>query len=275
MNWFYANAGQQTGPVNDADFERLVREGIIQSTTLVWREGMANWEPYVKVAPSPPPLAPFAPLAGTLLAASPPPGQVACRECGKLVPVEDTMQINGVAICAACKPIYVQKMREGTVPFIPAAATPGAVRYGGFWLRALAKFIDGMIIGVPITVLYLVAMFGFGMNSFVQPAGPPNFTMLFASLGVQLGLQLVGIVLNALYSVIFLVKYGATPGKMIVGLRVVTANGDRLTVGRAVGRFFAELVSGMVCYIGYIIAAFDDQKRSLHDHMCGTRVVYK
>ena len=31
----------------------------------------------------------------------------------------------------------------------------------------------------------------------------------------------------------------------------------------------------MICYIGYILAAFDDQKRSLHDHICNTRVIYK
>jgi uncharacterized RDD family membrane protein YckC len=275
MNWFYANGGQQEGPVNDADFERLAREGVIQPTTLVWREGMANWEPYAKVAPAPQ-TASFAPgVSPAIPTTAPPAGQVACRECGKFVPIEDTMQINGVAICAACKPIYVQKMREGTLPFI--TATPGAMRYGGFWIRFLAKFIDQIIVGIPIMALYLIAVFGFGMGSAAaaQPGQMPDFAMLLASLGLQLGVQVIGLVLGGFYSVFFVVKYGATPGKMIVGLRVVMANGDRLGVGRAIGRFFAEIVSGMVCYIGYIIAAFDDQKRSLHDHMCSTRVIYK
>jgi uncharacterized RDD family membrane protein YckC len=273
MNWFYANAGQQAGPVNDADFERLAREGAIQPTTLVWREGMANWEPYANVAPTPQP-APFAPAAPAGLAAAlPPPGQVACRECGKFVPIEDTMQINGVAICAACKPIYVQKMREGTVPFITSA--PGSMRYGGFWIRVLAKIIDGVIIGIPVMVLYLIAMFGFGMNSFMTPGQVPDIAMILSSVGLQLGVQVIGIVLGGVYNVIFVVKYGATPGKMIVGLRIIMANGDRLTVGRAIGRYFGEMVSGMACYIGYILVVFDDQKRSLHDMMCNTRVVYK
>jgi hypothetical protein len=30
-----------------------------------------------------------------------------------------------------------------------------------------------------------------------------------------------------------------------------------------------------ICYIGYIMVAFDQEKRSLHDHICNTRVVYK
>jgi uncharacterized RDD family membrane protein YckC len=274
MNWFYANSGQQAGPVNDAELDRLVREGVIQPTTLVWREGMANWEPYAKVAPAPQ-AAPFTPTpAATFPTTAPPAGQVACRECGKFVPIEETMQINGVSICAACKPIYVQKMREGTVPFI--ASTPGSMRYGGFWIRVLAKFIDGIIVGIPVMTLYMIAVFGFGMGgAAMQPGQIPDVAMLMASLGLQLGLQVIGIILGAFYNVFFVVKYGATPGKMIVGLRIIMANGDRLGVGRAIGRYFAEMVSGMVCYIGYIIVAFDDQKRSLHDHMCSTRVVYK
>jgi len=40
-------------------------------------------------------------------------------------------------------------------------------------------------------------------------------------------------------------------------------------------RFFATMLSQLTLYIGYIIAAFDDEKRSLHDHICDTRVVYK
>ena len=44
---------------------------------------------------------------------------------------------------------------------------------------------------------------------------------------------------------------------------------------RAFGRFWAEMLSGLVCAIGYIIAAFDDEKRSMHDHICDTRVIFK
>ena len=62
---------------------------------------------------------------------------------------------------------------------------------------------------------------------------------------------------------------------MACGLRVLTAEGGKLTYGRATGRAFAEILSGMICYIGYIIVGFDDQKRALHDHICSTRVIYK
>ena len=70
-------------------------------------------------------------------------------------------------------------------------------------------------------------------------------------------------------------KYGATLGKMAVGLRVVTLDGNFPSFARAFGRGCSEILSGFCCYIGYILAGFDEQKRALHDHICATRVVYK
>ena len=268
MNWFYANAGQQVGPINEADFDRLAREGVIQPATLVWREGMANWEPYSAIAPARSPSAPVAPFAAAS-AVEIPPGQVICHECNKLVPAEDAMQINGRTICAVCKPVYLQKMREGTLP-------QTTTRYGGFWIRVVAKLIDSLIIGIPIAIICLIAIFGFGVKIFgAQTGPPPGIEAVFLQLGLQFGVQCVVMVLNGFYTVFFVVKYGATPGKMAVGLRVIMPDGGPLTVGRAIGRYFAEMLSGMICYIGYILPCFDEQKRTLHDHICNTRVVYK
>ena len=260
MNWFYANAGQQAGPVNEADFERLVREGVIQPTTLVWREGMANWEPYAKVAPAAQTAAPFSPAAA-VTTSSPPPGQVACRECGKFVPLEDTMQIHGVAICAACKPIYVQKMREGT-------AVANTLPYAGFWIRFGAKFIDGMI----VAIILLPMSFLFGFSFAINPGNVPDIAGMLTQIGIQTAAGLIG---RMLYTWLLVGRYGATWGKMLVGIKVVMSDGQRLSYGRAFARYWAEIVTQFTCYIGYIIAAFDDQKRTLHDHMCNTRVVYK
>jgi len=68
-------------------------------------------------------------------------------------------------------------------------------------------------------------------------------------------------------------KFEATPGKLALGLRIVRADGSKLSHGRIIGRFFAEKLSAFVFFIGYLIAAFDDQKRALHDMICDTRVV--
>jgi uncharacterized RDD family membrane protein YckC len=63
---------------------------------------------------------------------------------------------------------------------------------------------------------------------------------------------------------------------MACGIKVVTPEGEKITYLRAFGRYFAKTLLGIATlYIGYIIAAFDSEKRSLHDRICNTRVVYK
>src|ERR1039457_4085724 len=77
------------------------------------------------------------------------------------------------------------------------------------------------------------------------------------------------------YEVFMIGKYGATLGKMACKIKVVTADGGRVSYARALGRYFAKLLSAFTCMIGYIIAFFDEEKRALHDRICDTRVVYK
>ena len=60
---------------------------------------------------------------------------------------------------------------------------------------------------------------------------------------------------------------------MALGLKLVRADGASLTVGRIIGRFFAEMLSWIILFIGYIMAGFDEQKRALHDRICDTRVI--
>ena len=92
---------------------------------------------------------------------------------------------------------------------------------------------------------------------------------------VGIFIRIIAIAFNAVYAGFFIGRYGATPGKMACQLIVVDANGAPISYSRSFGRGFAEIVSGITCYIGYIIAAFDGEKRALHDHICSTRVIYK
>lgn len=47
--WFYADGGRRTGPVAAEELNRILAEGAIPRTTLVWRSGIADW---VKIADS-------------------------------------------------------------------------------------------------------------------------------------------------------------------------------------------------------------------------------
>jgi uncharacterized RDD family membrane protein YckC len=66
----------------------------------------------------------------------------------------------------------------------------------------------------------------------------------------------------------------ATWGKQALGIYVTDLMGNRVTFGRASGRFFAKIVTGMIPLgIGYIMAGFTERKQALHDMMAGSLVL--
>lgn len=67
---------------------------------------------------------------------------------------------------------------------------------------------------------------------------------------------------------------GRTPGKRLLGLRVVAADGGRVRLGRAVGRCAGYLLSAIPLYAGFLWVLVDPERRGWHDRLAGTRVVY-
>ena len=266
MTWYYANEGKQFGPVSEAELAQLARGGIVRNETLVWREGMTGWQPYTQVNPAVTAVsAPPAPA----IASVPGEGQVVCTECRQLFSRDNAINYGTVWVCAACKPVFVQKLKEGASGPVVTPGGEVVLRYAGFWIRFCARFIDGLIegvvIGIPTLVIILYSAGGF------TPGNQPTA----AQFAVQALAQAVSLLFSVAFNTFFIGRFGATPGKMAVGLKVVTPEGGNVSYMRAFGRAWADRLSGIICLIGFIIAAFDDQKRALHDHMCNTRVIYK
>ena len=113
MNWFYAKDGQQAGPVDDAELDRLVTTGDIADSTLVWHSGLPNWQPYaaVHVGAGVGGVA-TAPAFGTG-AVQVGPGQAQCSQCGRVLPADEVVRIDNLDVCAGCKPGFIQRLREG------------------------------------------------------------------------------------------------------------------------------------------------------------------
>jgi uncharacterized RDD family membrane protein YckC/DNA-directed RNA polymerase subunit RPC12/RpoP len=259
MSWYYAGGGKQIGPVTDADIDFLVREGVIQPATLVWREGMGEWQPWSSVASTraTPSQIPVEPSAA--------PGQVTCIECRRPVPAEETVRIGDAVVCPACKPRYVQKLREGAATLMAAEG----MRYAGFWIRAAAFIFDYVII--TIITLPLGIWFQLRMNRALQ-GGQLNWEEFLPQLVLSSAWSTF---VAVTYGWLFVGRYAATPGKMILKLKVVTADGGRVSYLRSLGRQGAHIVSQIPCLIGYLLPLFDDQKRALHDHICNTRVIHR
>ena len=70
-------------------------------------------------------------------------------------------------------------------------------------------------------------------------------------------------------------SWQATIGKRILGLRVTDDAGNRIAFGCATARHFSKILSAMIFYIGFIMAAFTDRKKALHDMIAGTLVLQR
>lgn len=154
----------------------------------------------------------------------------------------------------------------------PQRSPPSSAwHYGGFWIRFVAKIIDGIILFVlnaivrgPFMLMGLGMGAGFGRGLIFGPA-------LAGMAGIS---ALIGLAIGVAYEVYFLSAHGATPGKMALGLRVIRADGGPISPMLALARHFAEWISAIILMIGYIMAGFDPEKRALHDRICETRVIY-
>jgi uncharacterized RDD family membrane protein YckC len=253
MNLYYADEGRQVGPIDKNELQSLIKARKINSQTLVWQPGMEKWEElgfFVrrKTQSDSPSIQP-APAVTTNK-------QSVCSECGRAFAEDDMIRFAEVRVCAACKPIFVQKIKEGVT-------IAGVMEYAGFWIRFGAILIDGIIMQIVKAIISIPLVF-IGATSFEQPT-------VFA--GTQLVMILLQFAVAVCYDTWFVGKYGATPGKMACKIKVVTAEAGQVSYARALGRHLAKWISGFTLGIGYLMAAFDDQKRSLHDRICDTRVI--
>ncbi len=128
------------------------------------------------------------------------------------------------------------------------------VERAGFWIRFVALLVDSLILSVVASILIA-----------------PLYLILGES-GAGVG-YFIYLIIALVYAPYFWVTRGATPGKQLLGLRVVSTTGGPLTVGQAIVRYLGYIVSGAVCYIGFIWAAFDDNKQGWHDKIANTYVI--
>ncbi len=148
----------------------------------------------------------------------------------------------------------------------PAAAATAEVRYGGFWRRLPAFLIDWAIIWIPLGIIVKADHL-----YWIQHVTNGHTRSRYYDLTP--GGELIGFLLGAAY---FIPQESssrqATLGKRVMRLKVTDYSGERISVGRATGRYFAKILSGFVLFIGYIMAAFTPRKRALHDLIASTLV---
>ena len=136
---------------------------------------------------------------------------------------------------------------------------PDHVAYGGFWIRVVAYIIDGILLTIVCGVMDRLL----GIN--ILATDWDHYDPLANVISLVIGWLYFALLKSS--------ERGATVGKMVMGLRVVTSDGRRLSFMNATGRYFAKILSAIILCIGFIMVAFTDKKRGLHDIIAGTLVI--
>ena len=154
------------------------------------------------------------------------------------------------------------------------------VTYAGFWLRFVAYVLDSLIIGFAVMVLFVPFFFLMGGVSILEtlPRGrvervdPAQF-MAFLTLALTL-FALSSVAKWLYFAYLESGEKQATWGKQALGIYVTDLAGQRITFGRATGRFFGKIVSGLIPLgIGLIMAGFTERRQALHDMIASTLVL--
>lgn len=291
--WFYAQSGQQKGPISGEALRQLIASGQLRPTDLVWREGMANWtalQAVPELAP-PPPAPPAAPAQapqgyGQPFGYQPPqqgaygqptgPGQPGYGQAyGYQPPAGYPQGQPPYGQQAPPQQGYGQPYSAYIHPYgggQPAYGLLGQFAgFAGFWQRLGAWVIDFIlwnIMTLPPNIA-IQAVTGVTLGS-LKPGQTPSPEYL-RTMGI---LIVVDLAIAWLYSALMeCSSKQATLGKMALGILVTDEQGQRLTFGKALGRNIATAVSWSLCGVGMVLAAFTDRKQNLHDMLAGTLVV--
>jgi uncharacterized RDD family membrane protein YckC len=127
----------------------------------------------------------------------------------------------------------------------------------GFFIRAIAASLD---LAVLLALTWALALL------LIHSRNPTD---------EQDQVVTIFLVVSALYTVAFNMKWGATPGKLLLRLRVVRmSDGSFVRWHQALARWASYLISASIFGAGFLMAAFHPLKRTIHDLMAGTRVVH-
>jgi len=238
MEIWIGRDGERHGPYKEDDVRQWLRSGQVSPADLAWYEGLADWQPLSVLFPDMKPEAP----------ATPPPGGNPYAAPGS--------------------------------PLLPQVTTAALEDHAGFWKRVLAYIIDAIILYIPQKIIEKA----FGMDAAkealqqaVTNAGA-DVNMMMAAQSQFYGAMWPAMLLSMVVAVLYFAicessTWQASVGKLALGIRVTDMEGRRIGFGRALGRYFAKIVSALILGIGFIMVAFTQRKQGLHDMMCSTLVL--
>jgi len=142
------------------------------------------------------------------------------------------------------------------------AAVGATGQRAGFVTRLCALVADALILWL---VLYgaasLLSLLGHALRRFAPPISLGHLVVIGAP------------AVAGLYNVVFWWLRGQTPGKWLLGIKVVALGGGKVGLGASLVRFAGYLLSALPFYLGFLWI-LGRERRGFHDRLAGTEVVY-
>ena len=140
------------------------------------------------------------------------------------------------------------------------------MEYAGFWRRVVAAIIDLFLLGFLQAIIMVAVIAGMTFGESSEP------TAVILTVALNLAIFVATWLYFALMESS---KLQATLGKLVIGVVVSDLDGNRISFGRASGRYFGKAVSTVILMIGYMMAGWTGRKQALHDIMAKCLVIRK
>jgi uncharacterized RDD family membrane protein YckC len=237
MEIWIGRDGERHGPYKEDDVRQWLRSGQVSPKDLAWYEGLADWQPLSVLFPN------------ELLRNAPAPGNPYTAPAAPLMPLPQTT----------------------------AAALED---YAGFWKRVAAFILDGIVLYIPNLIIMKSMGSDAAQATMTQAilAAPGDPHAMMTAYGhfysAMAAASLITTLLTWLYFALCESSaWQATLGKLALGIRVTDLQGNRISFLRALGRYPAKLLSGIILYVGFLMVAWTERKQGLHDLICSTLVL--
>lgn len=252
--WYYADARRERhGPVDAGDIRDKFRSGELELSSLVWREGMMEWQPISAMA--------------------------------------DELQLLVQANTGIDLRADYTAIENGTATYTPYAASAatleerqsvvsgGDIVHAGLWRRFAASVIDSIVTAllsyallIPLMLVFGVSLVSLEQSDFASGGALVIFYILNYTISIGVPALYFGWMQSS--------NSMASLGKMAVGIKVVRSNGERLSFWRSFLRYvawvlFVVITCGLGILISGLMVAFTERKQSVHDMVCDTLVVDK
>jgi uncharacterized RDD family membrane protein YckC len=161
-----------------------------------------------------------------------------------------------------------------------------AAEKAGFWTRFAAFLIDGIVVALFYVPAFIALRVGpteiescsLDSSGNIDFDGTVQNGLCEVPTGGTIAMAVVLGILGFVGVLAYFAKLeggkGQTLGKQALGIRVVDmVSGQPIGAGRAIGRYFARILSSFLCYLGYLWMLWDPQKQTWHDKLVNSVVV--